>query len=220
MNAVSLSLLLLAAPFALVNWAGVVREDRRLVLVGKPATLALFVAAAATLSAEDVDGTVRGWFVAGLVLSLAGDVFLMLPTEDRPARADWFLLGLVAFLLGHVAYIVGQVVDHRSWALTLVGLVAVVAAGAAIGPTIVRKVGSADRRMVLPVVLYMAVISAMVVTAFGRTVVVGIVGALLFFASDGILAWNRFVKPSPVLRIAVMVTYHLGQLGLLLSLLG
>lgn len=220
MNALSLSLLLLAAPFALLNWWGVLREDRRLVLVGKPATLALFVAAAATLSADDVDGTVRAWFVAGLVLSLAGDVFLMLPTDDRPARADWFLCGLVAFLLGHIAYIVGQVTDHRSWPLTLVGLAAVGAGGAAIGPTIVRRVARADGRMVGPVVLYMAVISAMVVTAFGRSVAVGIVGAVLFFASDGILAWNRFVKPALVLRVAVMITYHLGQLGLLLSLLG
>ena len=50
--------------------------------------------------------------------------------------------------------------------------------------------------------------------------VIGIIGALLFFTSDGILAWNRFVKADRRLQIAVMVTYHLGQLGLLLSLLG
>mgnify|MGYP001035677130 FL=1 len=219
MTPLALACLLVAVPFALVNWVGVARADRRLVYVGKPVVLALFVVAAIALDPAEVDGTVRAWFVVGLVLSLAGDVFLMLPTE-RSYPVEPFLLGLVAFLLGHVAYIVGQVVDHRSWPLTIVGLIAVAAAGSWLGPRIVSHVKDVDRRMVGPVLAYIGVISTMVVTAFGRAVVIGIIGALLFFTSDGILAWNRFVKADRRLQIAVMVTYHLGQLGLLLSLLG
>ena len=46
----------------------------------------------------------RAWFVAALVLSLVGDVFLMLPQ-------DLFVFGLGSFLLGHIAYIVGMHVD-------------------------------------------------------------------------------------------------------------
>ena len=40
-------------------------------------------------------------FVVALVFSLAGDVFLMLPDEDR-----WFAFGLGSFLLGHIAFVV------------------------------------------------------------------------------------------------------------------
>jgi uncharacterized membrane protein YhhN len=216
-NAVVAVLLALAAIAAVVNWIGVAREDRRLVWIAKPATLALLIAAAVAL--EPDDPAVRAWFVAGLVLSLAGDVFLMLP-EERSYPVEPFLLGLVSFLLGHVTYIVGMAIDHESWALTLLGLVVVAGALAAVAPRILGSVGAEAPEMRLPVVVYMTIISTMVVASFGRAVPVGIAGALLFYASDSILAWNRFVRPSPTLRVMVMVTYHLAQVGLVLSLLG
>lgn len=219
MNSYTWGCLVLAVPFALANWYAVARGDRRLVYTAKPMVLVLFVAAASSFDADSVDGTVRGWFVTGLVLSLAGDVFLMLPT-DRRHPVDPFLLGLGSFLLGHIAYVVGQVTDHRSWALTLVGLVVVLAAAGWLAPRIVGGVRGVDAAMVGPVLAYITVISLMVVTAFGRAVPIGIAGALLFFASDAILAWNRFIREDRRLQVAVMVTYHLGQLGLLLSLFG
>jgi uncharacterized membrane protein YhhN len=43
------------------------------------------------------------------------------------------------------------------------------------------------------------------------------VGALLFFASDSILAWDRFLNPLPHARFRVMLTYHLGQIGIILG---
>jgi uncharacterized membrane protein YhhN len=69
-----------------------------------------------------------------------------------------------------------------------------------------------------PVVAYMVVISAMVVAAFGTASPIAIVGAVLFYVSDAVLAWNKFVKPFRAGRLAVMVTYHLGQAGLVWSL--
>lgn len=219
MNTAALVLLLAAAPVALVNWVGVARDDRRSILVAKPLTLALLIAAAVAMEPED--GTVRLWFVIGLVLSLAGDVFLMLPEDgdDEQAKVTPFLLGLVAFLFGHIAYVIGMATDIRSWPLAGVGVVVVGAIGVGVAPRIVAGVKRSSAEFVVPVLAYMAVISTMVLASFGRAVVVGIVGALLFYVSDAILAWNRFVKPSLVLRVGVMVTYHLGQLGLVLSLL-
>ena len=111
MTGPALALLLHAAPVALVNWVGVARDDRRLVWAAKPTTLVLLVLAALVLDAEDP--TVRVWFVIGLVLSLAGDVFLMLP-DDTDLPVPPFLLGLGAFLLGHVAYVVGMASDLDS----------------------------------------------------------------------------------------------------------
>ncbi|MDL1898986.1 lysoplasmalogenase, partial [Anaerolineae bacterium CFX7] len=46
-----------------------------------------------------------------------------------------------------------------------------------------------------------------------------IVGATLFFISDAMLAWNRFVKPFAAAKLAVIITYHLGQIALALTLM-
>jgi hypothetical protein len=41
------------------------------------------------------------------------------------------------------------------------------------------------------------------------------VGAFLFFISDVILAWNKFVSPIKNGRILNIAAYHLGQIGLI-----
>ena len=40
-------------------------------------------------------------------------------------------------------------------------------------------------------------------------------GAILFYFSDIILAWNKFVKPVRNGRVINMAAYHLGQVGLI-----
>jgi uncharacterized membrane protein YhhN len=44
------------------------------------------------------------------------------------------------------------------------------------------------------------------------------VGAAFFVSSDAMIAWNRFVRPLRVADVGIMVTYHLGQAALVLSL--
>lgn len=219
MTGLALAFLLLAAPVALVNWVGVARDDRRLVLPAKPLTLVLLIGAALALDADDP--TVKTWFVVGLVLSLAGDVFLMLP-EDRDIGLPVppFLLGLASFLLGHVAYVVGMASAPDIGPLLVVSALVVSVGGGVVAPRVVMGVKAKQPDLVIPVMAYMAVISAMVLAAGAHGVVVGLLGAASFYASDAILAWNRFIAPSRTLQIAVMVTYHLAQLGLVLSLLG
>src|SRR6476619_6843898 len=86
------------------DWVAVVRERKTLEYACKPLTMVAFIAAAIAL--EPVDSSQRAWFVAALVLSMLGDVFLMLPDRDL-GPADTFTLGLASFLLGHVAYVAG-----------------------------------------------------------------------------------------------------------------
>src|SRR5205085_1515979 len=62
------------------------------------------------------------------------------------------------------------------------------------------------------------VLSPMVSAALATGIGLAIAGAVLFFASDTLIAWNRFVAPRPWMRLAIIVTYHLGQGGLVLSL--
>jgi uncharacterized membrane protein YhhN len=71
----------------------------------------------------------------------------------------------------------------------------------------------------LPVIAYMGAISTMVVFAFGTGTAFAILGALLFFVSDAVLGWTRFVSQFNRSRLVVMITYHLGQMGLVLSLI-
>ena len=47
---------------------------------------------------------------------------------------------------------------------------------------------------------------------------VGVVGASLFFASDALIAWNRFIGETRQGALAIIITYHLAQVGLVLSL--
>ncbi|MBV8385408.1 MAG: lysoplasmalogenase, partial [Acidimicrobiia bacterium] len=150
-------------------------------------------------------------FVAALVLSMLGDIFLMLPR-------DMFVAGLASFLLAHLAYVVGFRVHGGSaveWVLAAAGVLVVDAVLA--GPVL----GAVRRRhadLLVPVVAYMVVISAMVSAAVATGIAVAIVGALLFFASDTLIAWNRFVDARPWMPLAIIVTYHVGQAGLVLSL--
>ena len=99
--------------------------------------------------------------------------------------------GLGSFLLGHVAYVIGMAIDHRSWPMTLVGVVLIAAGIGYALPQILRGVKKQAPGMQGPVLAYVAVISSMGVAAFGRTVVIGIAGALLGgFISTELLDWG------------------------------
>jgi uncharacterized membrane protein YhhN len=199
-------LLGMAAVFAVADWVAVARGSKGLEYVAKPAATLLLVGVALALVPED--DTRRAWFVLALVLSLAGDVFLMLPR-------NLFVAGLASFLLGHVAYVAGFGLGEAWPWIAGVAVVAV-----AVGAPILRALlARGDKELVGPVVAYMAVISVMVACAIGTADAVAIAGAVLFMASDSLIAWNRFVRPLAWAPVTIMVTYHLAQAGLVLSLL-
>lgn len=202
--------LVVAGVFASANWWSRWSGDRRVELVTKPATLVALIGVASLL--DPGEPTVRAWFVAALVLSLAGDVFLL--GDDR-----WFVAGLASFLAGHVAYIAGFVAAPawRWWAAGI-ALVPVAVVVATAGRRIVAGARSTDARLVGPVVAYLAVISAMLVAAAAAGNAWAVIGAALFVVSDTILGWNRFVHSSPALAPAIMIIYHLAQAALVVSL--
>jgi uncharacterized membrane protein YhhN len=177
----------------------------------KPLTLVALIGAA--IAVDPDDPAVRAWFVVALVLSLAGDVLLL---DDRR-----FVPGLAAFLAGHVAYIVGFVLAERwrwwAFALAAFGL-------GAIAVTIGRRVvaGAAEHRAALrvPVASYLGAISLMVAAAAAAGDAWAIAGAALFLSSDAVLGWRYFVAREPWMPITIMVTYHLAQAALVLSLTG
>jgi uncharacterized membrane protein YhhN len=210
-----------ALVLASVDWLAVARRQRGMEYIFKPATLVAILIGAWLLTRAPHDAWQAHFFLPGLAFSLAGDIFLMLPGER------FFLPGVVAFLLGHMCYIAG-LNPTLPPALALVPLVIV----AAIGVMLFRSIAAGLRRqgqmaLLVPVALYSVVLSLMLFSAWAtlfrpawtplrRGLV--IVGASLFFGSDALLAWHRFVTPSPLLHLLVIVIYHLAQMALAASI--
>jgi len=199
-------LLGMAAVFAVADWVAVARGSKPAEYVCKPATLALLLAAAVVLTPDD-DGQ-RAWFVAALALSLLGDVFLMLPS-------DAFVQGLASFLLAHVAYVVGLQLERDSTGVLVLGVALALVATVTIGRVLLRH---AEPKLRGPVLAYMVAIGAMVASAIGTADGVAVAAAALFYVSDGLIGWNRFVRPFAGARLAIITTYHVAQGAFVLSL--
>jgi uncharacterized membrane protein YhhN len=203
------------------DWVAVARHATRARFVLKPLVIVVLMAAAVALGPGNPAVTVAGT-IAALALSLAGDVFLMLPR-------DLFLAGLASFLLAHLAYVVAFNPTAPPIGPTLAGVVMVLAVGLPLFLRMARGMRASGRdRLVVPVALYLAAIGAMVVSAIatvGRPdwdaphAALAIAGAGLFFASDSVIGWGRFVRPVRHGDLVVIVTYHLGQALLVLALL-
>lgn len=189
------------------------RGSKPLEYVCKPLTMVAITAFALVIETGVHGSQARPWFVAAFVVSLAGDVFLMLPS-------DRFVPGLASFLLAHLAFIAGFTATGLDRSSLLVGgAVAVVLLG-----TVGRRVAAGARReeaaLVAPVVVYMLAISAMVATAAGAGIGgTAAQGAALFYVSDAFIGWSRFVDGRRWHPITIIVTYHLAQLSLATALL-
>ncbi len=160
------------------------------------------------------------WFGLGILLSLMGDVLLMISLDK------FFLAGLVAFLLAHIAYIVGFNIPIPE--INFFGIVFAVMIGMG-GARAIRRIldrlpATGQGQMRLPIIVYSAVISVMLLSAMMKLVDISwsanaaalvSIGAFLFYLSDIILAWNKFVAPIQHGRIYNIAAYHLGQIALI-----
>ncbi|MDQ3940072.1 MAG: lysoplasmalogenase [Actinomycetota bacterium] len=220
--------LLPALVLAAADWVAVATGARRAEYFLKPAVLLAILGAAIAIGADASTTESRfaldthTWFLVlvALSLSLLGDVFLMLPS-------DRFVPGLVAFLGAHICYVAAFAwpgLGPGLWmSMALVGVTSTVLFG-----RIRAGIEARGRReLVVPVLVYVMAISVMVVVAVGTSwrddwpqaaATSASVGAVLFYASDGLIGWTRFVSALRHGRIAIMITYHLGQMGLVLSL--
>lgn len=226
-----LTLTLLTLAVALADWTAVARRAldpasagaRRAEYVAKPATMILLIAAALAMAADQhATAYLTVTTVAALVLSLVGDVFLMLP-EESPSADRNFVFGLGAFLLAHVAYIAAfvRLHAHGGYAISFVltGLVLAGALFATVGLPVRSGAAEEDAALAVPVLAYITVISLLVVAAWWTGDLRIIPGALLFAVSDAMIGWTRFVRRDWELDVPIIVTYHLAQLLLVLGLM-
>ena len=212
---------------ALVDWVAVAKSWKKVEYIAKPAAMLILLGLLALVGGFGSLPLIC--FSLGIFFSMAGDVFLMISYARFSER--WFLPGLAAFLLAHVSYIVGLNTPLPNvspiWSL---GLAIVLALGAA---RILRRIIDGVRqkglpRLVRPVSLYGMVITLMLLSALltlnnpaWKTSAGGLValGAILFYFSDILLAWNKFVNPIKNGRLANMILYHLGQAALVAGVL-
>jgi uncharacterized membrane protein YhhN len=195
---------------ALATWSQAASR-RRIHLVTKPLTTGLIIAVAA-VAAAPVPAAYKALVLAGLALSLLGDITLMFPEK-------WFTAGLVAFLAAQVFYILafkplpGHPVSPATFLpFVLFGLLMFFLLAPKLGP------------MKLPVFVYIAAITTMAGFAAARFVdrggtrpLLAFVGAVLFLISDSVLAYDRFARKVPGARIIILGTYFPAQLLIALS---
>lgn len=172
--------------------------------------LAMLLAMARVLRAPAAPG--RGWLLAALAGSLAGDVFLMFD--------GFFIPGLVAFLLAHLAYI-ARLRQDAPWLASRRAWLGVAAVG--LGVYALLWTGGLPAALRLPVAVYVCAIGLMAAQAFGRAAVLrdaparlAAAGAACFMVSDTLLALNRFVTPLPAQALWVLGSYYAAQ-GLLVA---
>jgi uncharacterized membrane protein YhhN len=142
-----------------------------------------------------------------------------------------FIAGLVSFLLAHVAYIIG--INQIPPALNLPAIIIAVMVALVwfrhYRIIAASLVSSGQSHLQIPVLIYSLVISTMLLSALltltGEAWATApalflSTGALLFFISDTLLAWNKFVRPLRYGPLAVIITYHLGQIMIALGAVG
>jgi uncharacterized membrane protein YhhN len=204
--------------FAVLDWIAVEKKWKVVEYIAKPATML------ALLWLMGQTAGFRGamlWFTVGVVFCLLGDIFLMLPR-------DMFIFGLLAFLIGQACYVIGF--TNVAPFLNLWGVFLIIMLALYIGWLYPKIAGSLTQKgkagLKIPVLIYSIVISLMVYSAlmtFTRpgwivaSAVSASIGAVLFYVSDSVLAWDRFVDPLSHARLRTMIFYHLGQVGIILG---
>lgn len=190
------------------------RGQQRRVYVFKPLATAAILAIA--LLALNPPTPFYQWaIVVGLLFSLAGDVFLMLP-DTGDSR---FLAGLVAFLFAHLNYS-AAFANPAGLYLEPIGLLPFALYGLAMLALLWRSLG----RMRPAAAVYAAAITFMAAQAFGQWRQLGdgrsllaLNGAILFVFSDTVLALNRFRGRWPAAPLFILGSYYPAQWLIALS---
>jgi len=182
----------------------------------QPAFAAKFIAStsfiALAIKAGAMESTYGRLVLLGLGFSWCGD--MLLTGQSQLA----FLAGLCAFLLGHVAY-VSAFIRHgyrRAW--VFVAAVPVLAIAVAV---LAWLAPHTPPDLEIPVRAYVAVISLMVIFAYGTRghdgSILIVAGATLFFLSDLSVAALRLVQTEYPTYVLGLPFYYAGQVCLALS---
>ena len=200
----------LSAAGCMLLVAALLFDLRAIAAIAKLVASSAFVAMA--ISAGARASRYGALILAGLMFSWFGDAFLI------GTSRHWFLLGLVSFLIAHIAYTTAFInagLDRR-WTLGALVPIVVIAVGALfwLQPYLPQE-------LAWPVRLYTAVISVMVVAAFGTrgagATPLIVIGACFFYLSDLSVATLRFTEPPFPTYVLGLPLYYSAQILLAFS---
>ncbi|WP_299134278.1 lysoplasmalogenase [uncultured Tenacibaculum sp.] len=149
------------------------------------------------------------WFVSGLFFSFWGDVFLL----DKEA---FFVFGLGSFLLAHVIYIkitTGFLQKDLTAKMITSAIPFVLLFGC-----LLYLIYDNLEEMLIPVIVY-----GVTIATFGASALLNyrqeksmanswlLLGAIIFIASDSLIALNNFYEAKHLFDIAIIVLYIISQ---------
>lgn len=158
-----------------------------------------------------------------LLFSWIGDVILLFADMAE----IYFILGLVSFLISHVTYCIlftKQLKSEKIKNKSVFGIGSILIALYLIGMLALLLPTLGDLK--IPVIVYAAVISTMLLFAFngfltwkspGNLFV--LLGAIVFVISDSILAVNKFYSPIEKSSFIIMFTYLVAQYLIVVGIL-
>ncbi|MGE6258456.1 lysoplasmalogenase [Heyndrickxia sporothermodurans] len=139
--------------------------------------------------------------ICGLFFCMLGDGLL-----------HWFVIGLSAFLIGHLFYMTAFF--HR-WNFSLIRFLTIIPIAIYaffMGKKLITAlISHHNDTLIIPVLIYIIVISLMAWSAIMTKNKWASIGSLLFVISDSILSWNMFVTTIPYSNILIMTTYYSAQ---------
>jgi uncharacterized membrane protein YhhN len=208
-------LIVLSALSSLSGIGHIVCEYKKhypLIYTLKPLTVLLIIVAVGLHSPLDNYATI---IIAGLCLSLLGDIFLMLKNQK-------FIAGLVSFMLAHLLYIYAfylQLNVQLQW----LNLLYFSLPAAAYFAYLYNGLG----KLKIPVLVYVTAIVMMAFFSFEVYLSSGsvyslaaFVGAIIFMISDATLALNKFKQPFHAAQIVILSTYYFAQWAIAYSTFG
>lgn len=173
---------------------------------GQPAVKALMAVLLAVAALWHPIVRERRWLLAALLFSAGGDFFLAMPWW-QPS----FVLGLGSFLVAHLCFL-GALLPLRGTSRPRLVVCAVVFIACVslliwFWPSLVAD------GLTIPVLVYMAVLAAMVCSALLARLptVWTALGAVCFAVSDGMIGIGRFVLDSNALEVPIWWAYATSQ---------
>ena len=144
-----------------------------------------------------------------MVFAFLGDVFLM--DKDR-----YFIVGIALFLITQLMYI--KIISSRLRRSTGLEKTLAILPFVLFYVSLISSIKDNLNELLLPVMIYGMVISIFgilatlnYVTSRTKNTLILFIGAILFIASDSMIALNSFYRPQPYYGFLIMLTYVTAQ---------
>lgn len=204
MNSKQIPLKSLFFSVSILHLGGIIIHSTPLQAITKPLLMPVLLA----LYTASVSKTNK-WYIAALVFAFLGDVFLM--DKDR-----YFIVGIALFLITQLMYI--KIISSRLRRSTGLEKTLAILPFVLFYVSLISSIKDNLNELLLPVMIYGMVISIFgilatlnYVTSRTKNTLILFIGAILFIASDSMIALNSFYRPQPYYGFLIMLTYVTAQ---------